>query len=92
MAKNKHPKHWTDQQKQLWQEGMGDRLRSEVKRLYGRHKEKVFAEDINLSHGSLSDILNGKSTPSAMTLLKIMMGPKKIDIRYILTGERYEGS
>jgi len=68
-----------------WKIDMGQRLRDVIKGRFGPLAEHKFAKCINISQGSLSDILNGHNTPSAFTLFKI--GDRTtIDIKYILMG------
>lgn len=68
---DKKPKDWTDRQKAEWQKDVGKRLREIIEDVYGYRQEYRFARDVGISQGSLSDILNGKSTPSAYTLIKM---------------------
>lgn len=68
---DKKPKDWTDRQKAEWQKDVGKRLREIIEDVYGYRQECRFARDVGISQGSLSDILNGKSTPSAYTLVKM---------------------
>ena len=68
---DKKPKDWTDRQKAEWQKDVGKRLREVIEDVYGYRQEYRFAKEVGISQGSLSDILNGKSTPSAYTLIKI---------------------
>ena len=49
-------------------------------------KIAVFAKQIGISQGSLSDIENGKTKPSADTLAKIVRHTD-IDAAWLLTGE-----
>ena len=58
----------TPKQIDQWKREVGERLREEIKHDFGYRKEYQFAEYIGISQGSLSDILNGKSSPSALTL------------------------
>ena len=63
---------------------VGDRIRQ------WRQEEglKIFqlAEKINVSQGSLSDIENNKSLPSAETLASISLNTS-LDANYVLTGQ-----
>lgn len=68
-----------------WKVDMGQRLRDEITEKFGRRSERKFAKAINISPGSLSEILNGISTPSALTLLKIMENTN-MSVMYILKG------
>lgn len=70
--KTKNPKKWTKQDKLDWQVSVGKRLREAIHKYYGPRSEHQFAKDIGISQGSLSDICNGNSQPSALTLLKII--------------------
>lgn len=73
----------TPKQVDKWKKEVGQRLRDAIKLYYGYRQECVFAELVGISQGSLSDILNGKSSPSALTLKKI--GEKtNIDILKLL--------
>lgn len=64
---------------------VGKRLRAEIKLNFGSRKEFKFAKQIRISQGSLSDILNGHSSPSAETLVKIH-NQGRINMMYLLTG------
>ena len=85
-CKNKEPREWTDQEKDQWKKEVGQRLRETINRYYGDRSENTFAKDIGISQGSLSDILNGNSAPSALTLLK-MMRNTSIGIELLLGGK-----
>ena len=80
---DKNPKDWTSRQKADWQNDMGKRLRELIEDAYGYRQEYKFAKEIGISQGSLSDILNGKSTPSAYTLVKMA---RFFDINDLLAG------
>ncbi len=54
-----------------WKKEVGERLRVAIIRIYGKRQAYQFAKHIGISQGSLSDITNGVSSPSALTLLKI---------------------
>ena len=83
----KSPKNWTDRQKAQWQEDLGQRLRDKITDQYGYRQEYVFAKAIGISQGSLSDIINGKSLPSAYTLIKMArVSEGNFDIESILGG------
>jgi transcriptional regulator with XRE-family HTH domain len=62
---------WTEHDYNEWKRDLGARLRRKIYDVYGRMYEKKFAKMIGISPGSLSGILNGESTPSAASLLKI---------------------
>lgn len=49
-----------------------------------KHTQEYLAKKLQISQGSLSDIINGKSLPSATTLTK--MAILDIDTSYILKG------
>ena len=76
---------WKPNHVEQWRGAMGQRLREIIKVKYGTRKEHQFAEEIGISQGSLSEILNGISTPSALTLLKIMENTN-MSVTYILRG------
>jgi len=67
----KSPIDWTDRQKDQWQQAVAYRLREMIADLYGKRSEYKFAKAIGISQGSLSDILNGHSMPSAYTMVKM---------------------
>ncbi|MZG31465.1 MAG: helix-turn-helix transcriptional regulator [Nitrospinae bacterium] len=50
----------------------------------------LFAATINLSPGSLSEIENGKSLPSAQTIIQLME-LEELDVYWLLTGQRNVG-
>jgi len=79
------PQMWKPKHVEQWRIDMGQRLRVLIKVKYGKRKEHVFAEEIGISQGSLSEILNGISTPSALTLLKIIENTN-MSVIYILRG------
>jgi transcriptional regulator with XRE-family HTH domain len=79
------PQDWDEAERKEWQIDMGKRLREVIKGKYGYRKEYLFAKDIGISQGSLSEIISGISTPSALTLLKIMENTD-INVNYILRG------
>jgi len=62
---------FTAKQSAKFKKEVGKRLRAEIEGIYGNRREFVFAKQIGISQGSLSDILNGKSSPSAETLMRI---------------------
>ena len=76
---------WKPRDVDQWRKDMGKRLRELIKAKYGYRQEKVFAEEIGMSQGSVSDIINGKATPHALTLLKIMENTN-MSVTYILKG------
>jgi len=83
----KRPQYWTERQKAEWQKEMGQRLREAIEAEYGYRQEYVFAKAIGISQGSLSDIISGKSTPSAYTLVKMSsLGIPGLDAGFILGG------
>jgi len=49
-------------------------------------KGNQLAKAIKISQGSLSEIENGKSMPSAQTIIKLM-GQEGMDIAWLLTGK-----
>lgn len=65
---------------------VGKRLRGEIESNFGKRKEYKFAKQIKISQGSLSDILNGNSSPSAETLVRIH-NRGKINMIFLLTGD-----
>lgn len=69
--KTKNPRNWTRRQQEAWQLTVGQRLAHLIEDTLGKRKQWRFAKIIGLSQGSLSDIIRGKSSPSALTLLKI---------------------
>jgi len=83
--KQKNPKNWDEKDKHDWQVALGQRLREAIKDEYGYRKEYQFAKDIDISQGSLSEIISGLSAPSGYTLIKIMRN-SEIDIQFILRG------
>ena len=83
----KKPRYWTERQKAEWQKEIGRRLREAIEAEYGYRQEYVFAKAIGISQGSLSDIISGKSTPSAYTLVKMSsLGIPGLDAGFILGG------
>ncbi len=78
---------WTEADYHDWQVDLGARLRKKIERNFGPRREHKFAEHIGISPGSLSGILNGLSTPSATTLLKIQKNTE-MRIADILGGYR----
>jgi len=50
---------------------LGPRLRKSIVKYYGRKQEHNFARLLGISQGSLSEVLNSISLPSATTLQKI---------------------
>lgn len=66
-------------------ENMGERLR-EYRKSKG-WKLVELAENINISHGSLSNLENNKTKPSAETLASLVCYTD-IDIEWLLTGQR----
>jgi transcriptional regulator with XRE-family HTH domain len=76
---------WTVVEIDQWKADVGQRLRKAITKRYGKRNEYQFAQDIGISQGSLSDIVNGRSSPSALTLLKIKENTT-ISINYILKG------
>ena len=79
------PQMWDPTDVGDWRLAMGDRLRTLIAAKYGKRQERVFAQEIGISQGSLSEILNGISTPSALTLLKIMENTD-MSVTYVLKG------
>lgn len=73
----------TPKQIDQWKREVGKRLRRCIAMVHGRRKEYRFAKFIGISQGSLSDILNGKSSPSALTL-KYIAEKTDIDIVKLL--------
>ena len=69
----------TPKQVKQWKKEVGNRLFIEIYNYLGNRKQHVFAKLIGISQGSLSDILNGKSAPSALTL-KYIAEKTDIDI------------
>ena len=69
--------------KAVWKMEVGRRLRKEITKRYGYRRENVFAKDIGISQGSLSDIINGHSSPSAETLSR-MIHHSTINIKGLL--------
>ena len=67
--------------------GAGDRIRQwrKSKKIKGYE----LAELIKISQGSLSDIENGKSDPSAKTILGFMLYTD-IDFIWMMTGEKWD--
>jgi len=63
---------------------IGDRLRLFRKSRLSNLQE--FGKDIKLSQGSLSDLENGNSLPSATTLISLYHAG--CDIHWLLTGDR----
>jgi len=63
---------------------IGDRLK--LWRTRNGMKGYQLAESIRISQGSLSEIENGKSLPSAQTIIKLM-NLEGLDISWLLTGE-----
>lgn len=80
-----YPQDWDDKDIASWKRDMGIRLCTAIEATRGYRKEYLFAKEIGISQGSLSDIINGRSTPSALTLLKIMENTD-FNIEYILKG------
>ncbi len=80
------PQDWTEEQYRQWRKDLGQRLRRAIEKRKGKRKEKEFAEDVDISQGSLSEIISGKSTPSAFTLLKIDQN-STISMIYLLRGK-----
>lgn len=81
----KSPTDWTGRQKDQWQKSVAYGLREAIADLYGKRSEYRFAKAIGISQGSLSDILNGHSMPSAYTLVK-MSSVLGLDVGGILGG------
>ena len=69
-----------------FKQAVGQRLRSQIEYRFGKRKEYMFAKQIKISQGSLSDILNGNSSPSAETLVRIH-NRGKINMVFLLTGD-----
>jgi len=76
---------FTAKQSAKFKKEVGKRLRDEITSMFGERCENVFASRIGISQGSLSDILNGHSSPSARTLFLITTY-SRINIRWLLTG------
>jgi len=72
--------------KSEWQAEVGKRLRDEIKRSFGVRAERKFAQRVGLPQGCLSQILNGKFSPSAWTLFNIQT-KAFINISWLLTGQ-----
>ncbi len=85
--RTKEQHSWTERDYHAWQEDMGARLRKKIAKYYGPRAEHKFADHIGISPGSLSGILNGYSTPSATTLLKIQANTE-LRVADILGGYR----
>lgn len=83
--KNKKAKNWTPREYAQWKKDLGDRLRKSIDLEYGERRQFKFAKDVGISQGSLSEIINGISTPSALTLMKIMER-SEIDVVRLLRG------
>lgn len=83
--KDKLPQKWTERECAEWKMDVGKRLRIAVDSQYGDRKQYEFAKDVGISQGSLSEIINGISTPSSLTLLKIIEN-SDIDVIDILKG------
>ena len=81
-----NPATWTDTTKIIWSVDMGQRIKAYIAKQYGKGRQGEFAKLIGISQGSLSDIINGKSTPSALTLLKFAHN-STISINYLLKGK-----
>lgn len=54
-----------------WKIAVGKALRLEIEKRYGERKEYLFAKKMGIGQGSLSDICNGVSSPSAWTLKRL---------------------
>lgn len=65
------PEQWREGDYHQWKKEVGQRLRLAIKKRYGKRRECEFANEIGVSQGSLSEIINGISAPSALTLFKI---------------------
>ncbi len=60
------------EEREQWQKEVGQRLRDEIKKRYGAKMENYFSIEImDMSQGSLSEIVRGISLPSAFTLYKL---------------------
>jgi len=66
--------------------GLGSRLRLWRKNLNPPLKAFELAKLIKVSQGSLSDVENGKSNPSALTILKLIENTD-ISIYWLMTGK-----
>lgn len=73
----------TPKQIDKWKHKVGYKLRLAIFDRLGYRKEYKFAKLIGISQGSLSDILNGNSAPSALTL-KYISEKTDIDIVKLL--------
>lgn len=51
-----------------WKKAVGKELRKQIIKHYGEQRECDFAKDIGISQGSVSEIVNGISSPSGLTL------------------------
>ena len=81
----KQAKKWNRREYADWKIDVGARLFNAIEKEYGERKMFVFAKNVGISQGSLSEIINGISTPSALTLMKIMEN-SDIDIAHLLRG------
>ena len=62
----------TNEEREQWQKEVGQRLRAAIKKKYGPKREQYFANEImDMSQGSLSEILNGINAPHSITLFKL---------------------
>jgi len=51
-----------------WKTALGIELKKQIIKYYGEHRVFEFAQDIGVSQGSVSEIVNGISAPSSLTL------------------------
>lgn len=66
-----------------WKLALGKDLRKQIIKHYGENSEWEFARDIGISQGSVSEIVNGISAPSGLTL-KLIDEHTKINIMRLL--------
>jgi len=80
---------FTAKQSAKFKKDVGKRLREWITNHYGERREYKFANQIGISQGTLSEILNGISSPSAETLVSIQE-KTELSILWLLTGEQYQ--
>lgn len=80
----------TPKAKWIWKREMGRRLRTVSVNYFGKKGQHKFANHLGISQGSLSDLINGVSAPSAETL-KALTLRTPVDIRWLITGRTFQG-
>lgn len=66
-----------------WKKALGKELRKQIVKHYGENSEFEFAHDIGISQSSVSEILNGITSPSGLTL-KLIDQFTKINVMKLL--------